>query len=339
MKNRTSFDGRWELLGLRAGVLSNRWIRLVVLPELGGKLWSLEYRPLAHEWLWHNPRIQVSRLFLGAPFDENWAGGADLAFPSCHTSHWNDWPVPELGELWSIPWDLRFDEDDEAGTLTLSAGGRIWPITVTRTIRLPHDRPIVELGFEIANIGPEPCPFIMGLHPALAIAPGYRIDLPPGKVRVDEAKGDMGVADQEYLWPMLPTLNGQRDMRRIPPQSQGEYGGHFFWPTGPDLWWSVTDQKSKTGIGLVASHEQFEGFWMWQVYGGWRGYYHLALEPWTSYPITLHEGVEAGTAQWLVAGQPYSAQTRLVCFEGYDAVSRIDPDGTVVGHNSRLTKG
>lgn len=327
---RVHYDGRWHLSGFHAPMLSNRWIRLVLLPELGGKLWSLEYRPRALEWLWHNPRVPLTRAPFGSSFDDHWAGGADVAFPSCYTSYWDGWSVPELGEWWSIPWNARFDEDDQTGALVLSAGGRVWPVEVTRAIRLAHEAPVVTLEFQITNISQKPYPFVMGFHPALAIAPGHRIDVSPGMVQVDESDG-IGTIGQKYCWPWLPTPQGERDMRMVPPPTRGEYGGHFLRPSGPDLWWAVTDSRQRTGLGLAAPRDQFAGFWMWQVYGGWRGYYHLALEPWTGYPITLHRAVEAGSAQWLMPGEPYHTTLTLTCFEGMDHVNRIDLEGNVYG--------
>lgn len=328
---RTQYDDHWRLSGFHTAILSNRWLRLVVLPELGGKIWSLEYRPSAHEWLWHNRRIGLERAPFGSSFDDHWAGGADVAFPSCYGSHWDGWTVPELGEWWSIPWGVRYHEDEQSGNLILSAGGRIWPVEVVRTIRLAHDAPVVTCEFDITNVGSQPYPFVMGFHPALSIAPGYRIDLPSGIVQVDEASGAMGTVGQQYDWPWLTTAEGRRNMCIIPPRSRGEFGGHFFRPNGSDLWWALTDSTQRIGLGMVVPSDQFAGLWLWQVFGGWRGYYHVAIEPWTSYPITLHQAVSAGTAQWLIPGQPYHTSFTITGFEGKERVSHIDPQGNVFG--------
>lgn len=327
--NRVVFDDRWQFSGFRTAILANKWMRIVVLPELGGKIWSVEHRRSAHEWLWHNPRIGVARAPFGSSFDDNWSGGADVAFPSCYECRWGDWKVPDLGEFWSIPWEAKYHEDAEGVVLVLTASGRVWPVDVVRTIRMDHQRPVVTMGFHITNVSFEAIPFVMGFHPALAIEPGYRIDLPQGTVRIDEGTETMGVVGQEYIWPLLPTHAGHRDMRVVPPQSNAEFGGHFFSPKGPDLWWSVVNPDLRIGIGLVASRAQFRGLWLWQVYGGWRGYYHLALEPWTGYPIRLDKAVEAGGAEWLGSGYTYDAELKITCFEGLDNVTRMDSDGTV----------
>jgi hypothetical protein len=67
-------------------------------------------------------------------------------------------------------------------------------------------------------------------------------------------------------------------MAMIPDKELNMFGGHFYTPSHSELWWTLTDPKRGLGLGLVTTTECFKGFWMWKVYGGWRGYYHVALE-------------------------------------------------------------
>ncbi|MCY0900288.1 MAG: hypothetical protein OWU33_15435 [Firmicutes bacterium] len=325
------YDDRWSLRGIPAIVLANRWLRVVVLPQLGGKIWSIEYRPHSREWLWHNPRIDVGLAPFGAAFDDYWSGGADVAFPSCYESTWNGWKVPDLGELWSIPWNVSHTFLPDSVTLTLTVGGRIWPVEVQRTITLNSHLPVVNMTFKITNVGSQSFPFLLGFHPAIAAEPGYRLDLAPGNVKVDEGTQEMGDIGQEYSWPYLAKSESDRprDMRIMPPYTEGSYGGHFFRPSTAALWWAITDPKEQSGIGLVASINEWQGLWIWQVFGGWRGYYHVAVEPWTGYPITLHEAVKLNSARWLAPHSNYQATLTTVCYEGIDHVTAIDIDGTV----------
>ena len=50
-------DTRWHFVSQRGVVLENGMLRVAVLPELGGRVWSLVYKPLDRELLWHNPEI------------------------------------------------------------------------------------------------------------------------------------------------------------------------------------------------------------------------------------------------------------------------------------------
>ena len=58
MTDRVRIDEHWHYRGLRALVVENSQLRLVILPELGGKLWSLVYKPYDREIFWHHPRVE-----------------------------------------------------------------------------------------------------------------------------------------------------------------------------------------------------------------------------------------------------------------------------------------
>ncbi len=321
----------WRLNELESVILASRRLRVVVLPELGGKIWSVEYRPLAKEWLWHNPRIEPARVPFGVRFDDVWSGGLDIFFPSCYPSSWNGEAVPDAGELWSIPWSHELVRTPDALSLVMRAGGRVWPVRVRRTLELGEDELSFTLGVEVENVGGHPLPFLLGVHPALAVSEGDRIDLPPGTATVAQSSGPaLGAVGQVYTWPALPDSEGTvRDLGIIPGPGAHVWGGHEFTPAGPDLWWALRHPPLGVGIGLVAPRERFRGLWMWQAYGGWRGYHHLALEPWTGFPVTLHEAVAGGSASWLAAGETYRTWVRVVAFEGAGPVRGIGADGSI----------
>ena len=46
---RVQLDTHWHYHGFRALVIENSCLRLVILPELGAKLWSLVYKPADRE--------------------------------------------------------------------------------------------------------------------------------------------------------------------------------------------------------------------------------------------------------------------------------------------------
>lgn len=326
----TSVDDRWAYNGLRTIVMENSLLRLVIVPEVGGKIMSLEYRPRAREWLWRNPRIPLERAGFGASFDDHWSGGADVFFPTCYPCQLDGVRVPDSGEWWSIPWHYDTIVDGEGATVVLSAGGRIWPVEARRTVSLGHGAQHVRLGFEIRNVGHAPLPFLLGFHPALSVRAGAWLHLPAGEVQVDESSGgSMGQVGQRYRWPRLLTADGlEVDMRRTRGREAGQYGGHFFFPDDGIVWWALTDPVEGVGLGCRAS-EAFRGLWLWQVYGGWRGYQHLAVEPWTSHPITLADAVTAGTADWLQPGESFQADLVLVAFEGTGEVIGVDATGAV----------
>ncbi len=71
----------WTLHGLRAIVLENRYLRLVILPEAGAKIFQIMYKPLDAALLWNHPRIVPARQAIHASYDDMWSGGWDELFP------------------------------------------------------------------------------------------------------------------------------------------------------------------------------------------------------------------------------------------------------------------
>ncbi|MEJ7902008.1 MAG: DUF5107 domain-containing protein, partial [Thermomicrobiales bacterium] len=64
------FSDAWTLHGLQALVIENSRLRVTVLPELGGKIWSIVSKPHDREMLWHHPRMTPRRAPYGATYDD-----------------------------------------------------------------------------------------------------------------------------------------------------------------------------------------------------------------------------------------------------------------------------
>src|ERR1051326_6019246 len=99
MQLRVSTD--WSYCGLRTVVLENRMLRLVILPEAGGKIWQITYKPHDADLLWNNPRISPAKLPLNSRYDDVWSGGWDELFPNDEASVIEGEGYPEIGELWT----------------------------------------------------------------------------------------------------------------------------------------------------------------------------------------------------------------------------------------------
>jgi hypothetical protein len=93
----------------------------------------------------------------------------------------------------------------------------------------------------------------------------------------------------------------------------------------------LTDPAAKIGIGLAFPREIFPVLWCWMVYGGWRGHYHVALEPWTGWPHQLDKAVAAGRHRTLPPGEALECETLAVAYTGLTSVSGIAADGSVRG--------
>ncbi len=83
-------------------VIENEYIRIVLLPEFGGRIISYVYKPTGHEELYQNP--------IGVPYDigskffyYDWLMVYGGIFPT--------FPEPEHGKTWFLPWQERVLEN------------------------------------------------------------------------------------------------------------------------------------------------------------------------------------------------------------------------------------
>jgi len=79
-------------------------------------------------------------------------------------------------------------------------------------------------------------------------------------------------------------------------------------------WYAVEDIESGEGFLLTFPVETCPYLWLWLVYGGWRGYYHVIVEPWTSYPVHLAEAARNGTSRKLAPGEKFAAEVRATIY-------------------------
>ena len=84
--------------GLDAVALENDFLRITVLPQLGGRIWSLIHLPTSRELLWQNPNLPPAVAEYGAGYDSGWAGGWDEVFPSDAPAEIDGVAYPDHGE-------------------------------------------------------------------------------------------------------------------------------------------------------------------------------------------------------------------------------------------------
>ena len=320
-------DARWEYNGIRCVQLENEHLRVEVLPELGGKIFRLVDKSRDRDLLWKSPRVRPHHVDLHDNFDDHWAGGWDEAFPNgvAIKNRYGD-DLAYFGELWSQPWTWTITEDSPSHVeLVMEIATPITPARWRRTLRLGTD-PVLRISYRVENIGFMPFDFIWGIHPALEITPGLRLDMPAsrGEVANEWGGGAIGKEGDTYDWPLL----GTHDLRLPLGPDSKSFALHYL--TGLKAGWvAATDVSSKRGFGLVFDPELFKVIWLWQCYGGWRGYHHVIMEPWTGYPTFLDQAAAAGRARTLDPGETLETEVAAVLYQGVTSVSQLDAQGRV----------
>ena len=322
-------DSRWSYEGLRCIRLENERLSVDILPELGGKVYRLLDKAHDYDVLWKSPRVRPHRVALHANFDDHWCGGWDDVFPCGVGSHNRGGEaLPHMGELWSQEWDWEVVESTrDQAELALRFTTPITPARWERRYRIRAGEPTLRVGYTLENVGLEPFDFNWGLHPVQPARAGMRIDLPVGRVEVanEWGGGALGREGDVYEWPRL----GERDLRHVIGEPIGSYALHYATELR-DGWWAVTDAPARRGFGFVFDKTVFSVLWLWLVYGGWRSYQQLIVEPWTGYPSHLDEAVAADRAQTLGPGATLTTEVSAVLYSGVETVSGLSADGGVV---------
>jgi len=322
-----SIDTRWNYLSYPALILENRKLRVVVLPELGGRIWSIVYKPLDREILWHNPRINPQKVPFGVGFDNVWCGGWEEMFPTAAPGEINGDPFPDHGELWSLPWSATQEETATTASLRLSCKTPTSGVSVEKCFSLVGDEPKLQVAYTIRNLTGIELPFIFALHPAMAVSEENRIDFPPMSVDLEPSyPGTLAGAPASFPWPVANRTGKPADLRNVPAPSSREV--YFLYGHGySEGWCAITDAASLFTAGFTFSPEVFRSCWIFATYGGWRGYHVALLEPSTSRPQQIETAAANAQTAILPPHGTWSTKVTFIAQEGLQSVGGLSSEG------------
>ncbi|MEW5980251.1 MAG: DUF5107 domain-containing protein [Acidobacteriota bacterium] len=316
--------------GPRAINLENEWLQITVLPEVGAKIYDFVSKRTGRNFLWHNPRIAPQPYPIEGIFDNYWCGGWDDCFPTCDPCELRGEHYPGLGELRSLHWQVD-STDSEGGdsVVRLSAFGPISPVRAEKTLILQNDAPVLRIRYEITNLGVLPVDFIWGTHPALQATGETTLRIPAQLGIVGEASAPkLGTPGQRYHWPSLEVEGRVVDMSRVQHREAGIYCGHYVTQL-TEGWYVVEDRQTGEGFLLQFPLDICPYLWLWLTYGGYRGHYHVIVEPWTSYPVSLAKAIAEKTNRCLQPGEKFTVELRATAFARpetwQEALKRILP--------------
>ena len=311
--------------------LENRHLRVDILPQLGGKIYSFIHQPSGRDLLWHNPHLAPAMVPFGARFDDSWCGGWDELIP-------NDVPVafpngdvlPDHGEVWSQPAEWQVVEPGgEVAAVRFTSYGRVLPTRFEKLVTLRSGEPFIRLHYKFTNLGSQPVPFLWNIHPPMVVSPDTRLDVPARTGFVDPWNTERFEAGAQFEWPIITSRQGERvDLRLVPPANTS-IADFFYLPEVRQGWYAVTDQAAQVGFGLVFPLEVFPHLWLFRSFGGWRGLNTLILEASTGYPNDLKIAQSQGHCAVLAPGAAIEAEVLAVAYAGVTGVQCIDPDGVV----------
>ncbi len=174
---------------VRAVVLENEFLRLTFLPELGGRLFQITYKP-THQDIFYNNRV-LKPTGWGPADQGGWlaVGGMEWALP-----------VNEHGYEWGMPWEYHVDLHSDGVSLTLSDTWANDRVQAHIVVFLPNDAAYVWIHPEIVNPTAAPVRLQFWINAQLSlgasksISPNTEFILPTGSVYV-HSTGDQFIPD------------------------------------------------------------------------------------------------------------------------------------------------
>jgi hypothetical protein len=299
----TAVVSHGRVAGFDAVTLENRWLRAVIVPALGGRVWELEDRTRGRQWIWHRDDVPLKASHIGAVYDDVWAGGWEELFPNDAPGVFEGRTLPDHGEWWARSWSVEGSSIDHGTRLALSARCSIIRASCHKEFMLADDSPSLTVRYRIVSEEAKAFHFLFKQHLPIRLTRDCRLLLPGGTMQaVDPSFGSMLPDAGPFEWPFAADSAGQRvDMRLIPTPSSA--AREFLYVSRlPDGWCGVADLECKASLRMSFDRQMLPFVWLFLSYGGWRRTYTAVLEPCSNMPKDLAKAVQSGQSARLLPG-------------------------------------
>lgn len=299
----------------RKGIcLENHLLRAVILPDHGGKVVSLVWKPKTFEVCFQNPKPSFSKASVGDAFSAYEACGFEEAFPTVDACILEFEGItrtyPDHGELWSSAFAVRKCEEEE---VVLSFESSRMGYHYEKRLRL--EGPQLICGYTIRNTGNHPLPALWVCHDLVAYEPGMNWCFPPEVTEVVNVFDHplLGAAGQVHSYPITKDLQGNElDLRHFPKQGMWKFYAKKPVSQG---WCAYTYPKSNVQVSIAYPSDMLPYLGLWATAGGYRGDWNCALEPSDGYYDNPAFALQNGTCPIL---QPNTEKAFSLVFQCSD---------------------
>lgn len=287
-------------------VLENSYVRAVIIPALGGRVWELEDRVRRRQWIWHREGVPLKTCPIGSVYDDVWAGGWEELFPNDAAGVFEGRELPDHGEWWTMPWSAADTSSGSSASVRLSATSSVIRASCAKEFFLANDAETLLVRYRIRSNESRPFHFLFKQHLPIALTPDCRLSLPGGRVQVvDPSFSTMVPGGAPFDWPLAGKADSAIDMRVVPPLSS-KAREFLYVKDLPQPWCGVEDVHTGASIRLAFNFRELPYAWLFLSYGGWRNLYTAVLEPCSNLPKDLPEAVHMGQSARLEPGQEFT---------------------------------
>ena len=264
------------------------------LTGIGGKLASLIYKPLGLELLVQRP----GKTYLLQPYDGDYVAGEcsgfDDMFPTIDACYyqgypWKGTPIPDHGEVWSLPWDCQVIES----RLHLTTHGVRFPYRLEKWVSISDSNSdpsfgssILQINYRLTNLSAFDMDFMWAAHMMLNLEEDVEIVLPPQVKQVVNRLsfyGSLGAYGDVLDWPAFTAPDGtRRDLSHPRPKSARDADKYFVKGKLPAGWCALKYPHSDFTLALSFPAERVPYLGILTNEGGWQDLYNIFLEPCTA---------------------------------------------------------
>jgi len=300
--------------------LENRWVRINVMPELGGRVYQFIFKPTGSNELYQNPVVKPSPWGPGE-YGNGWlaVGGIEWGLP-----------VPEHGYATSEPWGFITLPDTYAQGITVFDNHQN-TVHLSVSLDLQPDTAAVSMDFELSNEGDRVIPTSFWSNAMIALGPGNAVGpelrfLYPGDRALMHSTGDENLPQpgDVFSWPIYRG----RDLSKL--GNWDHWLGFFMYPQAQANWSAIYDTSLDEGIVRIFPREMVPGL---KAFGfGWR--HPISPDNYTddnSSYIEMHGGVTTSFDENLSLnpGDLYQWREWWYPVAGIGGITRADETGAV----------
>jgi galactose mutarotase-like enzyme len=325
--------------------LANHHLRLEIYPDLGAKIGSMillqgnqEANQERNKKANHNGSHNTSHELLQQPlrpyarrdrtmaFEDGDASGYDECIPSvsaCELIGLSDSAepvaIPDHGDFWRLPFAV-IEADDRH--ISMEATGYSLPLRFRKTVHLEGNR--VSLEYRLTNTGDTAVHYLWSAHPAFAVDPGDRIELPKSveSVMVQASRyGRLGAQGTRHSWPLTTTASDDAvDLSVVGAVAElaGDGIAEKLFALSPGEGWCVLHRLGIGGrVEMRFDPRQAPYLGLWLCYGGWpegkpARQYCVAVEPCTASADSLASAIGEGLGRKLAPHASHEWRVELL---------------------------
>src|SRR5450830_222947 len=191
--------------------IKNKFLSLITIPELGGKIVSLKNIKSDFDFAFKNKTVGLSREAYDSDYSKSSSAGIDECFMSISPSIYSEYPwkntyIPDHGEIWSLKFKTEIIDED----ICQKVIGVRFPYIFNRKIKLDQNK--VFFFYKAENLSAMDLKFIWSFHPHFNLHEDTIIKIKDNPdMYIDYSKNNIFLSQEEkHIWPYAFTKNGKK---------------------------------------------------------------------------------------------------------------------------------